>query len=90
LASILAGQDAADESDLLFRWGAMGHDGAQAVAAKKAFLSPAGATYPLESGHWLNLDGNNVIINGGPPSGAHGDIVHPHTAWAALAAAGIG
>jgi hypothetical protein len=90
LASFLGGQDAADESDLSFRWGAMGHDGAQAVAAKTAFLSPAGATYPLVPGQWLNLDANSVIINGGPPSGAHSDIVHPHTAWAALAAAGIG
>jgi hypothetical protein len=89
LASLIAGQDAAGEDDLLFRWGSMGHDGAQAVDAKNVPLSNAGASYELETGKWLNLDGNMVIINGGPPSGAHSDIVHPQTAWAALAAAGI-
>ena len=89
LASIVAGQDAADQTDTLFRWGAMGHDGAQAVDAKQAQLSKPGTVYPVEVGKWTNLDGNKVIINGGPPSGAHSDIVHPHTAWASLAAAGI-
>jgi hypothetical protein len=37
----------------------------------------------------VNLDGNRVIVRGAPPLGSHGDIVYPHTAWAALAAAGI-
>ena len=90
LASVVAGQDAADQADTLFRWGAMGHDGAQAVDAKQTQLLKPGAAYPFEAGKWTNLDANKVIINGGPPSGAHSDIVHPHTAWAALAAAGIG
>lgn len=90
LASVVAGQDASDLSDLLFRWGAMGHDGAQEVKAKKAQLGKAGTAYVFEVGKWLNLDGNQVIVNGDPPPGAHSDIVHPHTAWAALAAAGIG
>ena len=90
LASVVAGQDAADQADTLFRWGAMGHDGAQAVDAKQTLLLKPGAAYPFEAGKWTNLDANKVIINGGPPSGAHSDIVHPHTAWAALAAAGIG
>jgi hypothetical protein len=90
IASVVAGQDAADESDLLFRWGAMGHDGAQAVNAQKATLARPGTAYNFAPGKWLNLDGNQVIINGDPPSGAHSDIIYPHTAWAALAAAGIG
>ncbi|HJU06274.1 MAG TPA: hypothetical protein VJ692_14090 [Nitrospiraceae bacterium] len=90
IASVVAGQDAADAAELLFRWGAMGHDGAQAVNAKQARLSRAGTAYTFEPGQWLNLDGNQVIINGDPPSGAHSDIIYPHTAWAALAAAGIG
>lgn len=88
-ASIVAGQDAADASDALFRWGAMGHDGAQSVEAAHDNLSAPGKTYAFAAGKWLNLDGNLVIINGGPPSGAHSDIVHPQTAWAALSAAGI-
>lgn len=67
----------------------MGHDGAQGVAAQKRLLGLPGTVYPLAPGQWLNLDGNQVIVRGGPPSGAHSDIVYPHTAWAALAAAGI-
>jgi hypothetical protein len=90
LASVVAGQDAADATDSLFRWGAMGHDGAQAVNAHEVELGVAGADYPFEAGKWCNLDANKVIIKGGPPIGSHSDIVHPHTAWAALAAAGIG
>jgi pimeloyl-ACP methyl ester carboxylesterase len=90
LASVVAGQDAADQADILFRWGSMGHDGAQAVNAKQVQLAKAGTAYEFETGKWQNLDGNKVIIAGGPPSGAHSDIIHPHTAWATLAAAGIG
>lgn len=41
-------------------------------------------------GHWLNLDGNQVIVHGGPPSGSHSDIVHPHTPWAALEDLAVG
>ncbi len=89
LASIVARQDAAKEEDITFRWGAMGHDGAQAVNAKSTSLGRPGTAYAFEAGKWLNLDGNQVIVKGDPPSGAHSDIIHPHTAWAALAAAGI-
>ena len=89
LASIVSRQDAANEEDITFRWGAMGHDGAQAVNAKSTSLGKPGTSYAFEVGKWLNLDGNQVIVKGNPPSGAHSDIIHPHTAWAALAAAGI-
>jgi hypothetical protein len=87
LASLLARQDAAAAQP--DRWGAVGNDGAQAVDAGSAFLGKPGTAYALKSGRWLNLDGNRVIVNGGPPSGAHSDIIHPHTAWAALTAAGL-
>jgi hypothetical protein len=87
LASLLARQDAAAvQPD---RWGAIGNDGAQAVDASFALLGKPGTVYDLKPGRWLNLDGNRVIVNGGPPSGAHSDIIHPHTAWAALSAAGL-
>jgi hypothetical protein len=89
-ASIIARQDASAAGDVVSRWGAMGNDGAQAVSAQGRPLSKPGTAYPLEPGKWLNLDGNQVIVKGGLPSGAHSDIVHPETAWAALAAAGIG
>jgi len=89
LASIAARDDSAALSDLLFRWGAMGHDGAQAVGAVPALLGPVGTRYPFGIGSFLNLDANRVITQGGPPSGAHSDIVHPEIAWAVLAAARI-
>lgn len=89
LASLVNREDAAAADDATFRWGAMGHDGAQAVNATEKPLGKPGTVYPFQTGQWINLDGNQVIINGGPPSGAHSDIIHPHTAWAALAAAGI-
>jgi hypothetical protein len=88
-ASILAGQDAADAADLMYRWEGMGHDGAQAVDAVSETLGDKNTVYPFQVGRWVNLDSNDIIKNGGPPSGAHSDIIHPETAWAALAAARV-
>src|SRR5678815_5352203 len=67
----------------------MGYDGAQAVKAAAEPLSAPGKKYSFRKGEWLNLDGKNVMIHGGLPSGAHRDSVHPHTAWGCLAAAAI-
>jgi hypothetical protein len=89
LASIAAHEDAAALADQLFRWGAMGHDGAQGVDAAKAALGPVGTRYMFGIGSFLNLDANQVIVHGGPPAGAHSDIVHPEIAWAVLAAARV-
>jgi hypothetical protein len=86
-ASVLAGQDASDATDLMYRWEGMGHDGAQAVNAASVALGAVGTQYALQAGKWINLDGNQVIVNGNPPSGAHSDLIHPETAWAALTAA---
>jgi hypothetical protein len=88
-ASFVNGDDSAAVADQVSRWGGMGYDGAQAVGAVAEQLSPPGKKYPFRKGAWLNLDGNKVIVHGGLPSGAHSDIAHPHTAWAALAAAEI-
>ncbi len=88
-ASFVNGDDASAAEEQSRRWGAMGNDGAQAVGAASAMLAPPGTPYPFSKGAWLNLDGNKVIVHGRPPAGAHSDIVSPHTAWAALAAAGI-
>ena len=88
-ASFVNQDDAAAAGDRSSRWGAMGHDGAQAVGAATEALAAPGKKYTLEKGRWLNLDGNQVIVHGGLPSGAHSDIVYPHTAWAALAGAEI-
>ncbi len=86
LASVLAGQDASDATDSMYRWEGMGHDGAQEVNATEAPLGNVGTKYPFATGKWLNLDGNQIIVTGSPPSGAHSDIVHPEIAWAALQA----
>ena len=88
-ASFVNGDDSAAVADQVSRWGGMGYDGAQAVGAEAANLAGPNTAYPFHKGKWLNLDGNQVIVHGGLPSGAHSDIAHPHTAWAALAAAGI-
>jgi hypothetical protein len=92
LASLAARQDAAGADELLERWWAMGHRGAHAVnpAAFELTMSQIGTNYAFERGRFTNLDANSVIKTGGPPSGAHSDIVHPEIAWALLAAAGIG
>ncbi|MBA2528733.1 MAG: serine/threonine protein kinase [Euzebyales bacterium] len=89
LASLAGRQDAAGADDALYRWGAIGHDGAQAVGATEAGLGPVGTAYDFSPGRFLNLDGNRIIATGGPPSGAHSDIFHPEVAWAVVAAAGL-
>jgi len=87
LASVTSHDDASAVADTLYRWGAMGHDGAQDSGATKAVLGPVGTKYSFAPGTFLNLDSNSIITKGGPPSGAHSDIVHPEIAWAVLAAA---
>lgn len=89
LASFFGRQDAAAEQDLGFRWGAIGHDGAQAVDAASAVCGDVGTVYTFQPGKFVNLDGNSVIIKRDPITGAHGDIFHEQIAWAVLAAAGI-
>jgi hypothetical protein len=89
LASLSSRDDSAGLDDQLFRWGGMGHDGAQAVEATVTTLGPVGTAYPFQRGRFVNLDGNAVINRGGPPAGAHSDIFHPELVWAGLAAAGL-
>jgi hypothetical protein len=36
-----------------------------------------------------NIDCSDVVRAGGPPSGAHSDIVHPELSWVVLKAGGI-
>lgn len=89
LVSLVARQDASAIDDPVSRWGAMGDNGAQAVDAGHLALHGEGEPYELERGRWYNLNGDKVIRHGPAPSGAHGDVVHPETAWAALQAAGL-
>src|SRR5690606_17478861 len=89
LASLIARQDASVVRDPAERWGAMGDRGAQAVGALQLKLAEPGVHYPFQPGRWFNLDGDELIRRGSPPTGAHADVIHPHTAWAALHAAGL-
>jgi hypothetical protein len=89
LASLSSRDDAAGMEDLLFRWGGIGYDGAQAVRATEADLGPVGATYAFQPGRFVNLNSGAVVNRGGPPAGAHSDIFHPELVWAGLAAAGL-
>jgi hypothetical protein len=89
LASLSSREDAAAAEDLLFRWGGIGHDGAQAVHATEVDLGPVGAAYPFQPGRFVNLNANAIVNRGGPPAGAHSDIFHPELVWAGLAAAGL-
>lgn len=90
-ASMTARDDAAEVGDeRMFRWGAIGHDGAQAVDAPTITLQPAKTQYRLAVSRFTNVDSSAVVCHGRPPSGAHSDIVHPELAWAMLVAAGLG
>ncbi len=89
LASMTSHDDAAGVEDVLFRWGAMGHDGAQGVQAAEHPIGPVGQPYQLAHGRFTNLSGNSVITRGGPPAGAHSDIFHPELVWAAVCIAGL-
>ena len=91
LASLASGEDAAAGHDRFYRWGAMGHDGAQGVSARLDELQPAGpgAPYRFEKGKPVNIDASAVVRNGGPPSGAHSDILHTELTWVVLAAGRI-
>jgi hypothetical protein len=86
-ASFISRDDAADFDDAVSRWGAMGSRGAQAVHAGVDAFKPVGQAYAFASGRFLNLDGDHLITRGGPPSGAHSDIIYPEIAWAVLQAA---
>jgi len=91
LASIAARDDSAGADDLLYRWGGMGADGAQGVGAELVSISGAGpgTTYSFTPHKALNIDASDVVRNGGPPAGAHSDIIHPELTWVVLAAGGI-
>jgi len=88
-ASLIARQDAAAAEDLRFRYGGMGGTGAQAVNAGAESIREVGHPYVVSPGTFLNLDGNQVITAGEPPSGAHSDIFHPEIAWAVVYASKV-
>jgi hypothetical protein len=71
------------------KWGAMGHDGVQAVPDTRS-LDLAGALRgPLAAPGCVNIDAAAVVNKGDSPTGAHSDIVHPELARVVLAAGRI-
>ena len=88
-ASFVSRDDAANVEDAASRWGAMGSRGAQAVNATVEPFKTVGEHYGFAKGKFLNLDGDQLITRGGPPSGAHSDIIYPEIAWAVLEASGL-
>ena len=90
-ASMLAGQDSESATDLVYRWGAMGHDGYQQTPDPvQLTMQQRGQPYGFQSGTFYRLDANAVICaNQSPFSGAHSDIRHPEVLWAVVSAAGL-
>ncbi|WP_189708370.1 serine-threonine protein kinase [Streptomyces anandii] len=68
------------------RWGAMGHNGVQAVPGTRACTLAEALAAPLPVSGCVNVDAAEVVRRGGPPSGAHSDIVHPELVRVVLAA----
>ena len=71
------------------KWGAMGHDGVQAVPGTRAFRLSDALNSTLPASGCVNIDAAAVVKKGGPPTGAHSDIVHRELAQVVLAAGRI-
>ncbi|MFE1801678.1 MULTISPECIES: serine-threonine protein kinase [unclassified Streptomyces] len=71
------------------RWGALGHDGVQAVSGTKAFTLADALRAKLPASGCVNIDASAVVRRGGAPSGAHSDICHRELAQVVLAAGRI-
>jgi hypothetical protein len=91
LASLAAGDDAAAVPSLTRRWGALGFHGATATNAPVVSVAAPGrrGAYPFEQGRILNVDATAVVRRGGPPSGAHSDVLQPELTWLVLHAGGL-
>jgi hypothetical protein len=92
LASRMAGDSRSVTADfdigraLGAKWGAMGHDGVQAVEGTKTFTLADALRAKLPTSGCVNIDAAEVVKRGGPPSGAHSDICHRELAQVVLAA----
>ncbi|MFI2201108.1 serine-threonine protein kinase [Streptomyces sp. NPDC020192] len=71
------------------QWGAMGHDGVQAVPGTAQLDLAAALNGSLPASGCVNVDAAAVVCHGGPPTGAHSDILHPELARVILTAGRI-
>jgi hypothetical protein len=84
IASRILGQNSSSLGDANDLYGALGRNGAlHTPEASDGDLLPEGAGYSLTPGRIFNLRADRIIQ-------AHADIVKPETAWALIAAAGLG
>jgi hypothetical protein len=92
LASRMAGDSRAFAGDfglgraLGAKWGAMGHDGVQAVPGTRSLTLAEAVRTRLPVSGCVNVDASSVVCRGGAPSGAHSDICHRELAQVVLAA----
>lgn len=71
------------------KWGAMGHDGVHAVPGTRSLKLADALKATLPTSGCVNIDAAAVVRRGGPPAGAHSDIVHRELAQVVLAAGRI-
>ncbi|MDN0195991.1 serine-threonine protein kinase [Streptomyces sp. S.PNR 29] len=71
------------------KWGAMGYDGVQAVPGTRAYTLAEALRAELPASGCVNVDAAAVVRRGGPPAGAHSDIVHRELAQLVVAAGRI-
>ncbi|MFE1287921.1 serine-threonine protein kinase [Streptomyces sp. NPDC058751] len=96
LASRMAGDDRSVVADfgigraLGAQWGAMGHDGVQAVPGTKSYTLAEALRTRLPVSGCVNVDTASVVRRGGAPAGAHSDICHHELARLVLAAGRVG
>jgi hypothetical protein len=91
LASRMAGDSRSAAEPVLGRvlgakWGAMGYDGVQAVPGTRALTLAEALEADLPASGCVNVDAAAVVRRGGPPAGAHSDILHAELARLVLAA----
>ncbi|WP_327282683.1 MULTISPECIES: serine-threonine protein kinase [unclassified Streptomyces] len=89
----LASRMAGDSAGLLGfdeRWGAIGHDGVQAVPGAPRLTLDAALRAGVPQAGCVSVDTGSVVRRGGPPSGAHSDICHEELARLVVAAGRMG
>ncbi|WP_342669396.1 hypothetical protein [Streptomyces katrae] len=89
LASRMAG-DSAGLVGFDDRWGALGHDGVQAVPGTLRIALDRALDGGLPEAGCVSVDAGSVVRRGGPPSGAHSDICHEELARIVVGAGRMG
>lgn len=89
----LASRMAGDSAGLLGfdeRWGAIGHDGVQAVPGAPRLSLDGALRDGVPAAGCVSVDAGSVVRRGGAPSGAHSDICHEELARVVVAAGRMG